>query len=392
MKKTRYALLLLMTFALASCEKEISYSFSEKEDKSLEYFASLKQAIQNELSQDNIGYRSTDFAGEAIFVSEAGLISKERSIALGAKEAKLLVNNINGTVEELDLLGEINELNFYYDDKALLSDSASMGVYVDDSTAYYDVSAATKFFEESGGALREVLEEIIPSSSSSSSSEEGQGESSFDFDLNLPEKGKIVGDSGSEFGAMLALAPYLLKMSAGDVVDSLKDEYDEDPSAFSFSRDKNDVYTFELAPNEEDYLETLILLALDSYFLEQGGSVQIGDATLEQQDVDEALEEIFATVNVDTFLLRSRYKESGFLSFEFNLTLSFDPKLTETSTLDVLTSHLDGFKLAGTFTSIPEEERLISFPDFSTFEEIEFALPEELPSSPDSQGGGTNPA
>ncbi|MBO4540420.1 MAG: hypothetical protein J5736_00375, partial [Bacilli bacterium] len=135
-------LLLFVPMLLASCEEQASsYSYYGKDDPSLVYFSTFKKAIKNELSQDSIGYASSDFAGEALFVSRGQILSKNTSVTFGAKNAKLLLNNMNGALDELDALAEIQDMNFFMNNHKMVSHSATMGAYLDDSTFYYDISA-----------------------------------------------------------------------------------------------------------------------------------------------------------------------------------------------------------------------------------------------------------
>ena len=369
-------LILIAPLLLAGCqEQEPSYSYSGKSDPSLVYFSTLKQAIKNELSQDSLGYVSTDFAGEASFISRGHILSKETIVSINAKKALLQFNHMNGTLEEMDGLYEINDLNFYMNNHKMVSHSATMGSYLDDSTFYYDVSAAKDFFEESGDSFQAILDEILGEETSSEPEDPEQEDFWSSLNIEIPEKGKIVGDSGSQFGALLALSPYLLMMEANDVVDGLKDDYDSKKTSFSLSH-RNGVYTMEIAPDEEDYLETLISLAVDAYLVQEGGSVELGGITYTQKEIDDFLKKAFAWVDVDELWFRFQYQESGFLSWSFNFTLGFSDSLISNDTLGVIT-HLDSLKLSGSFQTLPEEEKTIVFPDFSEFEEIEFSIPEE---------------
>ena len=369
-------LILIAPLLLAGCqEQEPSYSYSGKSDPSLVYFSTLKQAIKNELSQDSSGYVSTDFAGEASFISRGHILSKETVVSINAKKALLQFNHMNGTLEEMDGLYEINDLNFYMNNHKMVSHSATMGSYLDDSTFYYDVSAAKDFFEESGDSFQAILDEILGEETSSEPEDPEQEDFWSSLNIEIPEKGKIVGDSGSQFGALLALSPYLLMMEANDVVDGLKDDYDSKRTSFSLSH-RNGVYTMEIAPDEEDYLETLISLAVDAYLVQEGGSIELGGITYTQKEIDDFLKKAFAWVDVDELWFRFQYQESGFLSWSFNFTLGFSDSLISNDTLGVIT-HLDSLKLSGSFQTLPEEEKTIVFPDFSEFEEIEFSIPEE---------------
>ncbi len=199
-------LILIAPLLLTGCqEQEPSYSYSGKSDPSLVYFSTLKQAIKNELSQDSLGYVSTDFAGEASFISRGQILSKETIVSINAKKALLQFNHMNGTLEEMDGLYEIDELNFYMNNHKMVSHSATMGSYLDDSTFYYDVSAAKDFFEESGDSFQAILDEILGEETSSEPEDPEQEDFWSSLNIEIPEKGKIVGDSGSQFGALLAL-------------------------------------------------------------------------------------------------------------------------------------------------------------------------------------------
>ena len=380
-------LIFIAPLLLAGCqEQEPSYSYSGKSDPSLVYFSTLKQAIKNELSQDSLGYVSTDFNGEASFISRGHILSKETKVSLNAKKAVLQFNHMNGTLEEMDGLYEIQDLNFYMNDHKMVSHSATMGSYLDDSTYYYDVSAAKDFFDESGDSFQAILDEILGQETSSEPEDPDPEEEDFwsSFHIDIPEKGKIVGDSGSQFGALLALSPYLLMMEADNVVDGLKDDYDSKRTSFSLSH-RNGIYTMEIAPDEEEYLETLISLAVDSYVAQEGGSIELAGISYTQKEIDDFLKRAFSWVDVDEFSFRFQYQESGFLSWSFNFALGFAEDLLSNETLGVLT-HLDCLRLSGSFQTLPEEERTIVFPDFSEYEEIGFSFPEEwLSQVPDSE-------
>lgn len=260
------------------------------------YFSTLKQAIKNELSKENLGFSSSDFGGEALFISQGKLLKKETAVTLKAKEAKLQINHMNGTLEELDGLYEVNNLNFFMNGNRMMNHSASVGAYVDDSIFYYDVSGAVDFVQESGESFKAIFQEIL--------GEENIPDVDWsfldDWGLDLPEKGKVVGDSGSQLGAMIALSPFLLKVASPNLIDSLKDDYDSNRGAYSLSH-RNGTYSMEISPNQEAELETMITIAIDAYLSQQGGSLEIDGVSYSQKEVDDFLKQAFSWVDVDEF-------------------------------------------------------------------------------------------
>ena len=372
MKKALFPIL-LPSLLLAGCQTGgSSYSYSEKEDPSLVYFSTLKQAIKNELSKENLGFSSSDFGGEALFISQGKLLKKETAVTLKAKEAKLQINHMNGTLEELDGLYEVNNLNFFMNGNRMMNHSASVGAYVDDSIFYYDVSGAVDFVQESGESFKAIFQEVL--------GEENIPDVDWsfldDWGLDLPEKGKVVGDSGSQLGAMIALSPFLLKMASPNLIDSLKDDYDSNRGAYSLSH-RNGTYSMEISPNQEAELETMITIAIDAYLSQQGGSLEIDGVSYSQKEVDDFLKQAFSWVDVDEFWLRLAYQENGFSSFSFNFTLGFDENLLKNETLGLVT-HLHSLKIAGSFEALKEADSGISFPSFSDFKEVQFTLPEGI--------------